>query len=203
MQRVYGTAFFSDKDLQAYLTRIEEAKKRDHRKLGRELGLFFFHPVGARRGVLDEEGHDPLSPAGRLHAGGALPRRLQRGEDAADLQQGAVGDVRALAPLPPEHVPRRSRRRADGREGHELPRPHARVRQPGAQLPRPAHPLPRADAAAPQRGVRRAVGPHAGPAVLAGRCALLRAGRPDRRGSRATAPAGASASTTTSASCRR
>ena len=44
MQRVYGTAFFSDKELQAYLTRIEEAKKRDHRKLGRELGLFFFHP---------------------------------------------------------------------------------------------------------------------------------------------------------------
>ena len=44
MQRVYGTAFFSDKDLKAYLTQIEEAKKRDHRKLGRELGLFWFHP---------------------------------------------------------------------------------------------------------------------------------------------------------------
>ncbi len=44
MQRVYGTAFFSDKELQAHLQRIEEAKKRDHRKLGRELGLFIFHP---------------------------------------------------------------------------------------------------------------------------------------------------------------
>ncbi|HEV2986544.1 MAG TPA: TGS domain-containing protein, partial [Vicinamibacterales bacterium] len=44
MQRVYGTAFLSDKDLKAYLTQIEEAKKRDHRKLGRELGLFMFHP---------------------------------------------------------------------------------------------------------------------------------------------------------------
>ena len=43
MQRVYGTSFFSDKDLQAYLTQIEEAKKRDHRKVGRELGLFMFH----------------------------------------------------------------------------------------------------------------------------------------------------------------
>jgi threonyl-tRNA synthetase len=43
MQRVYGTAFFSDKELKAYLTQIEEAKKRDHRKLGRELGLFMFH----------------------------------------------------------------------------------------------------------------------------------------------------------------
>ena len=44
MQRVYGTSFFAEKDLKAYLTQIEEAKKRDHRKLGRELGLFTFHP---------------------------------------------------------------------------------------------------------------------------------------------------------------
>jgi len=44
MQRVYGTAFFSQKDLDEHLTRIEEAKKRDHRKLGKELGLFAFHP---------------------------------------------------------------------------------------------------------------------------------------------------------------
>jgi threonyl-tRNA synthetase len=44
MQRIYGTAFFSEKDLQAHLQRIEEAKKRDHRKLGKELGLFTFHP---------------------------------------------------------------------------------------------------------------------------------------------------------------
>src|SRR5690349_7724960 len=44
MQRVYGTAFFSDKELKAHLTQIEEAKKRDHRKVGREVGLFMFHP---------------------------------------------------------------------------------------------------------------------------------------------------------------
>ena len=44
MQRIYGTAFVSDKDLKGYLTQIEEAKKRDHRKLGKELGLFIFHP---------------------------------------------------------------------------------------------------------------------------------------------------------------
>src|SRR5262252_6476643 len=43
MQRVYGTAFFSDKELKAHLTQIEEAKKRDHRKLGKDLGLFMFH----------------------------------------------------------------------------------------------------------------------------------------------------------------
>jgi threonyl-tRNA synthetase len=43
MQRVYGTAFLSEKELKEHLTRIEEAKKRDHRKLGRDLKLFMFH----------------------------------------------------------------------------------------------------------------------------------------------------------------
>lgn len=57
LQRIYGTAFFSQKDLEEYLKQIEEAKKRDHRKLGKELdlfsiqelagpGLIFFHPKG-------------------------------------------------------------------------------------------------------------------------------------------------------------
>ncbi|HEX7281877.1 MAG TPA: threonine--tRNA ligase, partial [Vicinamibacterales bacterium] len=45
MQRVYGTAFFTQKELDEHLARIEEAKKRDHRKLGRELDLFQIHPV--------------------------------------------------------------------------------------------------------------------------------------------------------------
>jgi len=40
LSRIYGTAWLNDKDLKAYLTRIEEAEKRDHRKLGRQLDLF-------------------------------------------------------------------------------------------------------------------------------------------------------------------
>ena len=44
MQRIYGTAFLSDGDLKSHLQRLEEAKKRDHRKVGRETGLFMFHP---------------------------------------------------------------------------------------------------------------------------------------------------------------
>jgi threonyl-tRNA synthetase len=43
MQRIYGTAFLSESDLKAHVQRLEEAKKRDHRKVGRELGLFMFH----------------------------------------------------------------------------------------------------------------------------------------------------------------
>ena len=43
LQRVYATAFQDKKDLDAYMIQLEEAKKRDHRKLGKELGLFMFH----------------------------------------------------------------------------------------------------------------------------------------------------------------
>ena len=43
MQRIYGTAFLSEKDLQEHLHRLEEAKKRDHRKIGRDQKLFLFH----------------------------------------------------------------------------------------------------------------------------------------------------------------
>jgi threonyl-tRNA synthetase len=56
LQRVYGTAWLNDKDLKAYLTQLEEAEKRDHRKIGKALelfhlqeeapGLVFWHPKG-------------------------------------------------------------------------------------------------------------------------------------------------------------
>jgi threonyl-tRNA synthetase len=56
LSRIYGTAWLNDKDLKAYLERIEQAEKRDHRKLGKQLGLFhmqeeapgmaFWHPRG-------------------------------------------------------------------------------------------------------------------------------------------------------------
>jgi threonyl-tRNA synthetase len=44
LQRIYGTAFFDKKALAEHLHRMEEARKRDHRKLGKELDLFHFHP---------------------------------------------------------------------------------------------------------------------------------------------------------------
>jgi threonyl-tRNA synthetase len=65
LQRIYGTAFASQKDLDAYLKRLEEAKARDHRKLGRELGLFMMNPIA------------PASPF-FLPRGATLYNRLQR-----------------------------------------------------------------------------------------------------------------------------
>ena len=46
LTRIYATAFQKKEDLEAYVTMMEEAKKRDHRKLGRELGLFMMHEAG-------------------------------------------------------------------------------------------------------------------------------------------------------------
>ncbi|HEY7648105.1 MAG TPA: threonine--tRNA ligase [Methylomirabilota bacterium] len=45
LQRIYGTAWLNQEELDRYLWRVEEAKKRDHRKLGRELDLYAFHDV--------------------------------------------------------------------------------------------------------------------------------------------------------------
>ncbi|HET6639051.1 MAG TPA: threonine--tRNA ligase [Gemmatimonadota bacterium] len=65
LTRIYGTAFFKRGDLDAHLARIEEAKRRDHRKLGKELDLFSFHP------------NAPASPY--FHPKGAwIYNRLQR-----------------------------------------------------------------------------------------------------------------------------
>ena len=46
LTRIYATAFGKKEELEAYITMMEEAKKRDHRKLGRELGLFMMHDAG-------------------------------------------------------------------------------------------------------------------------------------------------------------
>ncbi len=46
LTRIYATAFAKKEELEAYITMMEEAKKRDHRKLGRELGLFMMHDAG-------------------------------------------------------------------------------------------------------------------------------------------------------------
>ncbi|HKO15214.1 MAG TPA: threonine--tRNA ligase [Gemmatimonadaceae bacterium] len=56
LQRIYGTAWWKKEDLDAYLFRIEEARKRDHRKLGRELDLFMFHPVSPGAAFWTERG---------------------------------------------------------------------------------------------------------------------------------------------------
>ena len=52
LQRIYGACFLTQKELDEYLKQLEEARARDHRKLGKELDLFSFHPLGAGVAVL-------------------------------------------------------------------------------------------------------------------------------------------------------
>ena len=56
LQRIYGTAFFKKDELDAHLFRLEEAKKRDHRRLGKELDLFMLHPFSPGNTFWTERG---------------------------------------------------------------------------------------------------------------------------------------------------
>ena len=123
LQRVYGTAWPSQKELDQYLFRLEEAERRDHRKLGRELDLFhlqeeavgsvFWHPKGwtLYRAIEDYMRR-------RLERG-----RVSGGQGAATARPQPVGGVGPLGELPREHVHRRKPRRARARgQADELPR---------------------------------------------------------------------------------
>ena len=91
LQRIYGTAWFKKEDLEAYLHRLEEARKRDHRVLGKQLDLFsiqeivgpglvFWHPKGAMikwllsRAVEDDNVAQRVRPGlhPQRHPGGAV-----------------------------------------------------------------------------------------------------------------------------------
>ena len=144
LTRIYGTAFYSQADLDAYLERLEQARARDHRKLGVQLDLFhleeispgspFWHPKGM---VIWNELED-----------------MRRRENAArgyvevktplHLRQGALGAVRPLGEVPREHVPDPGGGRPRLRDqADELPRAHAALRGAAAQLPRAAAALSR------------------------------------------------------------
>jgi threonyl-tRNA synthetase len=73
LTRVYGTAWPTEKQLKAYLRRLEEAKERDHRKIGRELKLFTFSP----------------------DVGAGIPLFLPRGEMLRHLMEGYVREVQS------------------------------------------------------------------------------------------------------------
>ena len=104
LTRIYGTAFFSQADLDAHLERLEQARARDHRRLGTQLDLFHLSRPLARVAVLAPEGDGALERA----RGSPPPRepqaRLPRGEDAAALRHADVHHVGPLRQLPGEHV---------------------------------------------------------------------------------------------------
>jgi threonyl-tRNA synthetase len=122
LQRIYGTAFYDKKELAAYLTQIEEAKKRDHRKLGQDLDLFSFHeefgpglvawhPKGARiqmklrrwiEDLLDQQGYEfvytpHVASEELFHRSGHLPAYAENMYPKMQAEEG--GEAFRVKPM--------------------------------------------------------------------------------------------------------
>ena len=123
LTRIYGTAFFRQADLDAYLAQVEEARRRDHRRLGRELDLFHFDPHSPGSPLWHPRGMVIWNALEDLRRNAQRPAWLRRGQDAASLRRRALEDVRTLGEVPRQHVPRPRRGRGPHLrpEAHELP----------------------------------------------------------------------------------
>ena len=176
LTRIYGTAFYSQADLDAHLERLEQARARDHRRLGRAArplplststrpGSPFWHPKGM---VIWNELED-------------LRRRENARRGYVEVKTPLIYDIRRSGSPPAtgrssgrtcSSIPR------DGEEptraqADELPGAHAPVRLAASQLPRPADPLRGGVDAPPQRARRDAARAPARAARHAGRRAHL------------------------------
>ena len=85
LQRIYGTGWANRKDLEAYLKRIEEAKQRDHRRLGPALDLFSLHPIAPGSPFFHPKGTIIYNILIQYHARAIQALWLLRGGHAADL----------------------------------------------------------------------------------------------------------------------
>ena len=142
LQRIYGTAWFKKDDLDAYIHRLEEARKRDHRRLGKELDLFMFHHFAPGAPFWTERGTTIVQPLINDYIRELQPARgLPGDQDTAAVQQGALGDLRPLGEVPGEHVS--GARQGDGgarllAQADELPFALPLVRHEEAHLSRAA-----------------------------------------------------------------
>ena len=98
LQRVYGTAWASEADLKAYLTRLEEAEKRDHRRLGREMNLFHVQEEAAGSVFWHAKGWTLYRTLeqfirGRLEKGGYIEVRTPQLLDSSLLKASGHWDM--------------------------------------------------------------------------------------------------------------
>ena len=161
LQRIYGTAWETEKALAAYLHQLEEAERRDHRKLGAELDLFSFpEEIGSGLAVFHPKG----GTIRRLMEDYSRQRHVEAGYDFVNSPH--ITKVTPLRGVGPPGLVRRGDVPAHGaRRGHpvlpqtdELPVPHPGVPQPSALLPGAAHAALRVRHGLPLREVRRAPG---------------------------------------------
>ena len=208
LTRIYGTAFLSKEALAEHLERLELARARDHRRLGRQLGLFHFSELSPGTRLLDAARHDAVEHAARRRRRDGARTRLHGGQDAAALRRGAVADLRALGQLPASNMfITTDDERPMGLKPMNCPGHCVALRDGAPLLPRPAGALLRARPAAPQGALRHAPRPAARAPVRPGRRAhLLHRGADPRRGRRAawtSASRSTGCSTSTCASSSR
>ena len=152
--RIYGTAFFKQKDLDEHLEHLEQARARDDRKLGRELGLFTFSEVSP--GVAFWLPRGTALFTDQLVA---LNRSMQAERGYEEVKTPLVydsslyRDLRPLGQVQGEHLRLGVRGPRVRHQADELPGSLAPLRAAALELPRPAVPLRRAGPAAPPRAV--------------------------------------------------
>ena len=181
LTRIYGTAFYDQADLDAYLENLEQARARDHRRLGTQLDLFhlsehapgmpFWHPRGmVIWNALEDLRRRENAKRGYVEVKTPLMYDVETWKTSGHWEK--FKDEMFLDPV---------RRGADARpQADELPGPHAAVRLHAAQLPRPAAALRRGLDPAPQRARGDAARPAARPARHPGRRAPVRHPGADR-----------------------
>ena len=115
LQRIYGTCWADEKSLKAYLTRLEEAAKRDHRKLGTQLDLFHFDECAPGSVFWHSKGWTLFQQLIAMHAPAPVRRRLRgseyAGRDGPSLWEKLSGHWANYR----DHVPPRPRTAAPSR----------------------------------------------------------------------------------------
>ena len=141
LQRIYGTAWFTQEELDQYLWRLEEALKRDHRKLGRELKLFYLSDeLPGRRADVLSAWRDVAPPDGEVCARDAGEIRLPARLDVPSGQSASVQNVEALVHVSREYVPGHEGRAGNIRgrwlhpQANELPASYHALQVADAQL---------------------------------------------------------------------
>ena len=139
LQRIYGTAWHTEDELKAYLTQLEEAEKRDHRKLGREMDLFHFQEEAPGSVFWHPKGWTLFQTLIAYMRRRLAARRLHRSQFSRHDGEALLGALRPLGELPRDDV----RHGAPGRarlllQADELPGPRADLQARAQELPRPA-----------------------------------------------------------------